>query len=608
MEAEMKMKNEISNILRDAVRLLRMAWQEVPGLMTLTFVVVALSALMPFVQNFAIGELLNGLVESAGTGTIGSDARMFLVLMLVAGAAFGVFNTLQFFSKTVLYKVCFRSFAVKIHDRIASLGIASHEDPDRKDLITKVQENAMWRAPDFIQRMAYLCQNVLECAIATLVFLNADWRIGLFIFAASMPRLAIDILYNHRLWQAETTVSETRRKFWHTRYFLIDLRALTEVKLFQAVPFFVGLLEQHLRKIEGEEIKAERFNIKLQLIALLFSEGAAVAAIVMFVGQVLSGDIAVGTLAFYLTSLAAFRAALNMLSQNIGSQFRDGKFVRDMFELFEMPNEIENKADESPSFEEIQTLTFENVSFRYPGTEKWVIKNLNLALHSGQTLGIVAPNGSGKSTLAKLLCRIYEPTTGRILVNGVDYRDFDLDLWRSKLGVMLQEYSHYQHLDVGTAIRLGRITKNGHVGEQDLKRAALDSDAEQFIDELPWKFSTVLGRYFVNGIELSGGQYQKLAIARILYRNPAIAVFDEPTSAIDGESEARIFQSLLGALPGSIKILISHRFYTLKKADRICVLEAGSVREFGSHEELMELGGVYAERYNAQAQEYAVGS
>ncbi|MCB0333190.1 MAG: ATP-binding cassette domain-containing protein, partial [Bdellovibrionales bacterium] len=230
---------------------------------------------------------------------------------------------------------------------------------------------------------------------------------------------------------------------------------------------------------------------------------------------------------------------------------------------------------------------------------------LSFTLRKGETLGLVAPNGSGKSTLAKLLCRIYEPTTGQILVNGRDYREYPLHEWRAKLGVMLQEYSHYEHLDVQTAIQLGRI--DGYNGDlqSHLEAAALRSDSRTFIDRLPKKFNTVLGRHFVDGVELSGGQYQKLAIARILFRNPDIAIFDEPTSAIDGESEAKIFQSLLQTLPDSIRIFISHRFYTLRKADYICVLEEGKAQEFGSHNELLEYGGVYATRYTAQAREYA---
>ncbi|MCB0352750.1 MAG: ABC transporter ATP-binding protein, partial [Bdellovibrionales bacterium] len=409
----MKVIQEVKNVLHDSWRVFRIAWKEMPKLLVFGLIVVVLTALLPFVQNFAIGQLLNELVSSQQSGVLGVDAGVFLGLMLVAGSAFAICNTLQFFTKTVIYKGCFRSFAVSIHDRIASMPVAAHENQEQKDLITKVQENAMWRAPDFIQRMSYLGQNLLECCIATLVFLAADWRVGLLIFAASMPRLLVDIYYNNRLWQAETKLSETRRKFWYTRHSLTDLRALIEVKLFQAVPFFVHLLRSHLEKIESEELRVERSNVWLQLSALLFSEAAAVFAILFFVGRVVHGEIPVGTLAFYLASLAAFRSALNMLSQNIGSQFRDGKFVRDMFELFEM--EAEPQASEAVSVTEapIESLELRNVSFRYPGTDKFVINNLSFTLRKGETLGLVAPNGSGKSTLAKLLCRIYEPTTGQ---------------------------------------------------------------------------------------------------------------------------------------------------------------------------------------------------
>lgn len=602
----MSVAKEVQQTLRDARRLFTIAWRENARVISATIIVVTVAALLPFIQNFAIGELLNELARASTNGDWGARVWLFLGLMLGAGAAFAVFNTLQFFLKSVLYKVFFRFFAVMIHERVASLPIAVHENPKKKDLITKVQENAMWRAPVFIERMAYLGQNLLECLFATVVFLSADWRIGLLIFAASMPRLVFDMMYNHDLWRVETGLAETRRKFWHTRWYLVDVRALTELTLLQTVPFFVGLLGQHLTKVEKEELNAESRNLRAQLIALAISESAAVLAIYSFVRAVLGGEIEVGTLAFYLTSLAAFRTALNGLSHNLGSQFRDGKFVRDMFAAFDLEeHELKSDSDETACFQEIR---FEDVYFRYPGTEKFILKGVSFTIKHGETIGLVAPNGAGKSTLAKLICRIYEPSAGRILVDGRDYREIELAKWRSMLGVMLQEYSHYDHLDVRSSIRLGRISRNGTNMESAILDAAKASDSHGFISELPLGFDTILGRHFENGVELSGGQYQKLAIARILYRQPALAIFDEPTSAIDGEAEAKIFGQLLGALPHCMKILISHRFYTLKKADKICVLQDGRVKEFGSHAELMQLGGIYAERYSAQAVEYLEAS
>ena len=595
---------EIQGLFRDAIRLFKIAWVQKRGLLTMTAVVVVFVSLVPFIQGFAFGQLLNGLVSATGH-KLNSRSSALLSIFLVCGLVIALASTLQFFLKTVVYKELFQMITVMIHERIAGLDIATHEDPKRKDLLNRVQENAMWRAPDFVQRMTFLFQNSIEVIVASFVFGSIDWRLGLVVFGSIVPRVGCDIKYNHNLWVVETSLAEVRRKFWYARHFLTETRALNEVKLLQAVNFFVNLVKGHLERVKQAEIKAERRNLKAQLLSLVLFESVAMVVIAILVHRTIKGEVAVGNLAFYIGALTTFRMSLNSLSQNIGNQLRDGKFVRDMFEAFDLPptlTMIDPKSARDPG--SIQEIDFENVSFAYPGTDRLVLKGINLKLRIGQTLGIVAENGAGKSTLAKLLCRIYDPTTGRILANGIDIREFDLDKWQARIGVMLQNYSHYEHLEIEQAVRLGRTSLNGSVGFEAVQNAARLAEAHEFIQRLPLKYDTVLGPNFDGGVDLAGGEYQRLAIARIHFRNAEVAILDEPTSAIDGEAEARIFEQILGQMPNALKILISHRFYTLRKADIICLIQAGRVSECGTHAELIALDGVYAQRYRSQAAEY----
>lgn len=582
-------------LVKDTIRLFALSWGHNRRLMSAAVLVVALTSLTPFVQSFSLGQLLNALVSEEWP-----RVWCLTALILCAGLVFSLANTVQFYIKTVLYKELFQFLTVLIHKKIAELEIATHEDPQKKDLITKVQDNAMWRAPDYMQRMIFVAQNFIEVLVATVVMFSVDARLGLIVVATGLPRFILDVRYNSELWKVETEVSELRRKFWYARYYLVELKALLEVKLFQCVDFFVGLLNSHLGTVKDREVAVERRNLRGQLVSVALSEGAAIYIVMALITMVVQNRLNVGSLAFYLGTLGTLRSALNSLSQNVGSQLRDVKFVRDMFDVFDQKSETYDR--NMHPLAAIEELEFRNVNFAYPGTEKRILKNINFRLRKGQTLGIVAENGSGKSTLAKLLCRIYEPLSGQILVNGRDIREFALDEWRSTIGVMLQEYSHYEHLDIATAIRLGRIN-NGKLSEE-IVAAAKRGDAHEFIAELPAQYSTTLGRAFAGGAELSGGQYQKLAISRLFYRNPGIAIFDEPTSAIDGEAEARIFEEILRGFPCCTKLLISHRYYTLRKADLICVLDGGEVAELGSHTELMLQGGIYATRYKAQANEY----
>ncbi|MCA9200723.1 MAG: hypothetical protein KDA87_24460, partial [Planctomycetales bacterium] len=290
--------HELKSVFGYSYRLFKLVWSKYRRLLSISAVVIVLVSCLPFLQNYAVGELLNKLVRLAGTGKFGSELSALLVLVLVAGSAFVACSVGQYFLRSVLYKELFQSLAVLIHRKVAELDIPTHENPQRKNLITKVQENAMWRAPDFVQRMMFLTQNTLECIIATAVFINADWIIGSMIFASMIPRLIVEVHYNHALWKVETGVAETRRKFWHTRWFLVDVRALTEVKLFQNVRYFVDLLGDQLGEIKDREIEVERRNLRNQLLTLIVSEGASILAIIAFVNRVIEGTLEVGSLAF----------------------------------------------------------------------------------------------------------------------------------------------------------------------------------------------------------------------------------------------------------------------------------------------------------------------
>jgi len=589
--------------MSDAKRLVLLTWREKKWLVICLTVATLLASVLPFAQNFAIGRMLNALVERPGQERE-SAVQALLFAAIACGSAYAVASYLQFFLKSVLYKELFHVLNVIILRTTASLDIASHENPERRDLLTKVEENAMWRAPDFMQRLFQLLQNFTEVSIAALIFLGADWQLGVAIILVSLPRIWFDLAYNNKLWEVETQVAETRRKFWYSRWFLIAMAALPEVKLFQNVPYFVGRIDKLLGSIKTKELTVEKRNARIQLVVLAASEAVAITALVLFVHRALRGAIDLGTLAFLMGSSSVFRSSLQSLSQNIGSQFRDGKFVRDMFEAFDLKPLVQAKSHSAKQLDrQIEEIQFENVWFAYPGTERWILRDFNLRITGGSTIGIVAENGSGKSTLAKLLCRMYDPTRGRILVNGLDIREFDLDYWQGKLGVVKQDFLHYDHLDIESAIRLGRANADAS-DIQAVRFAAEAADAHGFIEALPLGYASTLGTSFRGGVELSGGQYQRLALARVFYRQPDIAILDEPTSAVDSDAEARIYQKIMSCLPGCTKIVISHRYYTLRKADFICLLQNGAITECGDHHALMKLGGVYAERYKAQAAEY----
>ncbi len=348
--------------------------------------------------------------------------------------------------------------------------------------------------------------------------------------------------------------------------------------------------------IDAEKRKSISYNF-LSLWYLLF----LFAAIALMTRQALAGTMAVGGLLLAFNTYTRFYQTVNGYVESISWTEEAARYAARWFDLFDMKPQIKTK-DNAIHFSaaEPPLIEFKDVSFRYPtekGESPVVLKNVSFTIKPGEKIAIVGVNGSGKTTLIKLLCRIYDPTEGSILINGIDLRDLHLDDWQSAIGILFQDFPVY-NLTLRDSIGVGRISVT--LDQQRLQDAAKYSGADEFItdyDQLIWK-------EFKNGIDLSKGQHQRLAVARMFYRNAAITILDEPTASIDAVTEEKIFASLENNTEGKTVILITHRFSTVKNANKIVLLENGEIIELGSHKELMRLNGKYANLYQMQAKRY----
>jgi ABC-type multidrug transport system fused ATPase/permease subunit len=348
--------------------------------------------------------------------------------------------------------------------------------------------------------------------------------------------------------------------------------------------------------IAAEKRKAISYNL-LSLWYLLF----LFAAIALMTKQALAGTMAVGGLLLAFNTYTRFYQTVNGYVENISWTEEAARYAARWFELFDMKPQIQSKKEAVRfTFTEPPLIEFRNVSFRYPsdkGDNPVVLKDLSFTIRPGEKIAIVGVNGSGKTTLIKLLCRIYDPTGGSILINGTDLRDIHLEDWQSAIGILFQDFPIY-NLTIRDSIRVGRIADP--IDPEKLDQSAKYSGADEFItdyDQLIWK-------EFKDGIDLSKGQHQRLAVARMFYRNAAITILDEPTASIDAVTEEKIFASLEKNTEGKTVILITHRFSTVRNANNILMMEHGQIIEMGSHKELMQLKGKYASLYTMQANRY----
>jgi ATP-binding cassette subfamily B protein len=338
------------------------------------------------------------------------------------------------------------------------------------------------------------------------------------------------------------------------------------------------------------------------------------AGYVVILWQGFYGFITIGTLTFLAASFARSRALTERSLLAFGNIYEQGLYMRDLFQFFEMqPTIVSSPIKRTVAAAFNQGLTFEDVGFQYPLSDVWAVRHLNLTVAPGEKIALVGENGAGKTTLAKLVARLYDPTEGRILLDGIDLREYDLESVRHAVGVIFQDFVHYdmrldENIGVGEIAQvqefLDLFPNDTKQIEPSIVEAAKKSQADDLAAHLPLGYRQMLGRRFQGGVELSGGEWQKIALARAYMRKAQIVILDEPTAALDARAEYETFERFADSVSGQIVLLISHRFSTVRMADRIVVLQHGTILEQGTHSQLLSQNRLYAELFRFQAEGY----
>jgi ATP-binding cassette subfamily B protein len=334
----------------------------------------------------------------------------------------------------------------------------------------------------------------------------------------------------------------------------------------------------------------------------LLSTFSYYASYAWIVWRAVGGVISLGDMTMYLTIFRQAQTTFRSLFDGITNLYENSLFLDNLFTFLEMQPEIDVPSASKPAPSPIREgFEFRHVSFRYPDTQAWVLRDVNLHIRPGERIALVGLNGAGKTTLVKLLTRLYDPTEGQVLLDGIDLREYDLHSLQQRIGVIFQDFVQYS-LTARENVGFGQVTALGD--NERVVEAARKGGAHPIIADLPDGYETALGRRWQEGQELSVGQWQKVALSRAFMRDAEILVLDEPTASLDAEAEYEIFQRFGELTAGRIAVLISHRFSTVRMADRIVVLEDGRITELGSHQELIALGGTYARLFNLQAEGY----
>ena len=491
--------------------------------------------------------------------------------------------------------------SIKIMEHAATLDLDQFEDSVFYDKLERARQQTVGRTLLLSQVFAQVQDFITMGFLAVGLMAFNPWLI-LLLLTAVVPAFLGESYFNDKSYALTRGQTPERRELDYIRYLGASDETAKEVKIFGLSGFVVNRFRELSDRFYGDNKKLSiSRSVWGTFFALLGSAGYYAAYVVILV-KAITGSVSIGELTFLAGSFKQLRGLLEGILSRFTSVSQGAVYLIDFFEFFEIKPRIVPPANPRPFPKQIVTgFTFENVGFKYINSEKWANRHLNFTLRPGEKLALVGENGAGKTTLVKLFARLYDPTEGRILLDGHDLKEYDLAELRLNIGVIFQDFLRYQ-------MSFAQNIAAGNIAEQDNRPMIVDSAHQSLADELaerlPGKYDQMLGRRFNQGVDLSGGEWQKVALARAYMRNAQLLILDEPTAALDARAEYEVFLRFAVLTQGKTAVLISHRFSTVRMADRILVLEKGELTEIGSHEELLKKGGRYAELFQLQAQGY----
>ena len=491
--------------------------------------------------------------------------------------------------------------SLRLMEHAATLDLEDFEDSELQDRLERARRQAAGRTNLIGQLFSQAQDLVTVASFAAGLVVYAPWLIALLAIAL-VPAFIGEAHFNAQSYSLNYARTQERRELDYVRQTGASADTAKEVKIFGLNAFLI----ERYRTLAASLFEANR-RIAMRRAgwgSLLSAVGtiAYYVAYAYIVWRTLHRDFSIGDLTFLAGSFRRLRNLLENLLMGFSQVAGQALYLDDLFSFFDIQPEIVPPSNPRPFPFPIQDgFAFENVGFRYPGAERWAVRGLTFKLHARETLALVGENGAGKTTLVKLLARLYDPDEGRILLDGHDLREYDPFTVRANIGVIFQDFVRY-HFSAADNIAVGRIEARDDRAR--IVAAAERSLADDVIRKLPRGYDQVIGKRFRTGIELSGGEWQKIAIARAYMRDAQLLILDEPTAALDARSEFEVFKRFKELSEGKTTVLISHRFSSVRVADRIVVLMDGAVEAMGTHAELLEQGGRYAELFELQAAGY----
>jgi len=601
---ESKLKTAVSVIV-NTPKLFKLVWQTSWLCTIILGMITLVQGILPVLKLW-IGKLIVDGVINATTSQSPSAhlphvlwlAGLELLLVAITSLLSRVNGFVQDMLND-LFRIHANSMVLK---KSVELDLAYYETPSFYNDLQRAQQDAGNRPISVLQSTFRLIQNLISAVTMITLVAHLNWIIAIGLILATLPNFIIDLKFSQRRYFLRMYQTSEGRKASYFSSILTSNAYVKEVKLFGLGQYLIDKWREVYKQFYRENRALSKRNHVAGFIVELFSTLGFYGSYGYILYKAIERDITVGDLTMYAGAFGRLQGSIQSILREISFIYEENLYITNFFNFFSLEPKIINAPNAKPFPQTIRDgIEFKNVSFRYIEDGGMVLQNVSLKIKKGESIALVGENGAGKTTLIKLLARLYDPTEGNISIDGVDIKEFDMFELSQNIGVVFQDFARY-YVPVKENIGFGNLDRMSDISKVIL--SAQKSGASEFINYLPQQYDTMLGRIFDGGVELSLGEWQKIALARAFMRDAQILILDEPTASLDAKTEYEIFKQFQELTEGKITILISHRFSTVRMADRILVIEKGKIIEHGNHKELMKLGGKYASLFNMQAESY----